>query len=318
MKKIFTATLGTETNTFASIPTGHQLFEETCLYRKGSYGKNVPMFGAPLAVWRGRAEAKGWQVVESLCAFAMPAGKTVKKVYEAFRDEILADLEAAMPVDGVLLSMHGAMVAEGYDDCESDILAGVRRIVGPDIPVGVELDLHCNIGEGTLRDATALVLFKEYPHIDVPERADDLFTVMEGAIEGRTRPVMAAWDCRMIGVFHTTRQPMRGFVDKLSAMEGKDGVLSLSVAHGFPVVRHQGDEQQGHRHHRRRPAQGRAPGARARPGILRHARGHPAALCLARRGDGARELAQPAQAHGAGRRVGQCRRRCRLGLRPSS
>ena len=126
MKKIFTATLGTETNTFASIPTGHQLFEETCLFRKGSYGKNVPMFGAPLAVWRGRAEAKGWQVVESLCAFAMPAGKTVKKVYESFRDEILADLAAAMPVDGVLLSMHGAMVAEGSDDCESDLLAAVR------------------------------------------------------------------------------------------------------------------------------------------------------------------------------------------------
>ena len=64
--------------------------------------------------------------------------------------------------------------------------------------------------------------------------ADDLFTVMEGAIEGRTKPVMASWDCRMIGVFHTTREPMRGFVDKLSAMEGKDGVLSLSIAHGFP------------------------------------------------------------------------------------
>jgi microcystin degradation protein MlrC len=234
MKKIFTACLGTETNTFASIPTGHQLFEETCLYRKASYGKKVPMFGAPLAVWRGRAGAKGWQVVESLCAFAQPAGKTVKKVYEGFRDEIVADLKAALPVDGVLLSMHGAMVAESYDDCESDLLAAVRKVVGPDVPVGVELDLHCNIGAGTLRDATALVLFKEYPHIDVPERADDLFSVIEGAIEGRTRPVMAAFDCRMIGVFHTTRQPMRGFVDRLSAMEGKDGVLSLSIAHGFP------------------------------------------------------------------------------------
>jgi len=234
MKKIFTACLGTETNTFAAIPTGYQLFEETCLFRKGSYGKNVPMFGAPLAVWRQRAEAKGWQVVESLCAFAMPAGKTVRKVYEGFRDEIVADLRKAMPVDSVLLSMHGAMVAEGYDDCESDLLAHVRRIVGPNVPVGVEFDLHCNIGEGTLRDATALVLFKEYPHVDVSDRADDLFNVMEGAIEGRTRPVMATFDCKMIGVFHTTRQPMRGFVDKLSSMEGKDGVLSLSVAHGFP------------------------------------------------------------------------------------
>ena len=233
-KKIFTACLGTETNTFASIPTGHQLFEETCLFRKGSYGKDFPMFGAPLAVWRQRSEAKGWTVVESLCAFAMPAGKTVKKVYEAFRDEIVADLEAAMPVDAVFLSCHGAMVAEGYDDCESDLLAHVRQVVGRDIPVGVELDLHCNVGAGTMRDATALVLFKEYPHVDVSERAEDLFNVMEGAIEGRTRPVMATFDCRMIGVFHTTRQPMRGFVDKLMAMEDKDGVLSLSIAHGFP------------------------------------------------------------------------------------
>lgn len=233
-KKIFTACLGTETNTFASIPTGLQLFEDTCLYRKASYGENVPMFGAPLAVWRQRAEAKGWSVVESLCAFAMPAGRTVKKVYEAFRDGIVADLKAALPVDAVFLSMHGAMVAEGYDDCESDLLAHVRKVVGPDIPVGVELDLHCNVGESTMRDATVLVLFKEYPHVDVSDRAEDLFTVMEGAIEGRTRPVMATWDCRMIGVFHTTREPMRGFVDKLMAMEGKDGVLSLSIAHGFP------------------------------------------------------------------------------------
>src|SRR5262249_10539946 len=74
----------------------------------------------------------------------MPAGRTVKKVYEAFRDEIVADLRAAMPVDGVLLCLHGAMVAEGYDDCESDLISTVRRIVGPDVPVGAELDLHCN------------------------------------------------------------------------------------------------------------------------------------------------------------------------------
>src|SRR4029078_6241440 len=140
-KKIFTACLGTETNTFASIPTGHQLFEETCLYRKGSYGKDVPMFGAPLAVWRQRSEAKGWQVGESLCAFAQPAGQTVKKVDEAFRDESIAALRAEMPVDAVFLSCHGAMVAEGYDDCESDLLAHVRSVASRELPGGVELAL---------------------------------------------------------------------------------------------------------------------------------------------------------------------------------
>jgi microcystin degradation protein MlrC len=234
MKKIFTATLGTETNTFSSLPTGLRLFEETCLFRKGSYGNDAPMFGLPLAVWRRMAEARGWRVVESLCAFAQPAGKTVRKVYEDFRDEIIADLKAALPVDAVLLSLHGAMVAEGYDDAEGDLLTHVRRVVGPAVPIGVELDLHANVGRQKLDNATAIVLFKEYPHIDVAERAVEVFDIIAGAVEGRTRPVMGWFDCRMVGVFHTTRQPMRGFVDRCAALEGKDGVLSVSVIHGFP------------------------------------------------------------------------------------
>ncbi|MGO8917972.1 MAG: M81 family metallopeptidase [Stellaceae bacterium] len=233
-RKIFTACLGTETNTFSALPTGLQLFEDTCLFRRRSYGEKVPLFGAPLEVWRRLAEAKGWQVVESLCAFAQPAGKTVKLVYERFRDEILGDLQAALPVDAVLLSLHGAMVAEGYDDAEGDLLAHIRRLVGPEMPVGVELDLHANLSRRKLESATAIVLFKEYPHVDVPERAVDLFRLMEDAIEGRTRPVMAAFDCRTVGVFHTTRQPMRGFVDRCAALEGSDGVLSVSIVHGFP------------------------------------------------------------------------------------
>src|SRR5258707_11772637 len=79
-----------------------------------------------------------------------------------------------------------------------------------------------------------MVLFKEYPHIDVPERAEDLFHLIADAIEGKTKPVTGWFDCRMVGVFHTTRQPMRGFVDKCAALEGKDGVLSVSIVHGFP------------------------------------------------------------------------------------
>jgi len=234
MKKIFTATLGTETNTFSSLPTGLQLFQDTCLFRKGDYGDKTPMLGAPLAVWRRMAQARGWQVSESLCAFAQPAGKTVRKVYEEFRDEIVADLKAALPVDAVLLCLHGAMVAEGYDDAEGDLMAHVRRVVGPDVPIGVELDLHANVGAQKLENATAIVLFKEYPHIDVSDRAVDVFDLIADVLDGKTRPVMGWFDCCTIGVFHTTRQPMRGFVDKCTALQGKDGVLSVSVIHGFP------------------------------------------------------------------------------------
>ena len=61
------------------------------------------------------------------------------------RDEIIAQVRAAMPLDGVLLGLHGAMVAHGYDDVEGDIIERVRAIVGPDCVIGVELDPHCHL-----------------------------------------------------------------------------------------------------------------------------------------------------------------------------
>ena len=110
----------------------------------------------------------------------------------------------------------------------------IRAIVGPKVPVGAELDLHCHITEAMVRQATVLVAYKEYPHTDIPDRADDLFTLVADAAEGKTRPVMAMHDCRMIGTFRTTEEPMRGYVDRMYGLEGKDGILSVSLGHCFP------------------------------------------------------------------------------------
>lgn len=232
--RVFTACLGTETNTFSPFVTGYQNFAETCLFRGGDYGDAQPLFGGPLRVWRQRAAEQGWVVIESLCAFAQPAGVTLRPVYEAFRDEIVADLRRALPVDMVLLSMHGAMVAEGYDDCEGDTIAAVREVVGPDVPIGVELDLHCHLTPRMVDAATAIITFKEYPHIDTLERAEELFTIIADTACGKLRPTMALYDCNMLGVFHTTVEPMQSFVAAMQAAEGRDGVLSLSLAHCFP------------------------------------------------------------------------------------
>jgi microcystin degradation protein MlrC len=179
------------------------------------------------------AVAQGWQVTESLCAAAQPAGPTVRAVYEGFRDEILADLRAAGPVDIVLLSLHGAMIADGYDDCEGDLIARVRAIA-PDAVIGGLLDPHCHLTTAMLDNASLLVAYKEYPHVDASARARDLFALAARSAQGEIRPVMADFDCRMIIAMPTTTQPMRGFVDAMLAREGTDGVLSLSLAHGFP------------------------------------------------------------------------------------
>lgn len=236
--KTFIACIATETNSFSPLPTGMAAWEEGHIHH-GTATQAPPVYwtGA-LKLWRDAAEAKGWPVVESLAAFAQPGGLTPRKVYEDFRDEIVADLKAAMPVDIIALQMHGAMIADGYPDCEGDLIAACRA-VAPDAKIGALLDPHCHLTEVMLKDATAIICFKEYPHIDVLERATELFQILSDAAEGKVNPVMRDYDCRIIMAMPTPEGPMRDWVDAMSARESEPGVLSLSLAHGFPWGDHE-------------------------------------------------------------------------------
>jgi microcystin degradation protein MlrC len=233
-RRIFTACLGTETNSFSPIPTGLSVFEGAMLVRGGDHGERPSLFAVPLILWRERARALGWTVIEGLAAFATPAGDTTRAVHEALRDEILDDLRAAMPVDAVMLNLHGAMIADGYPDAEGDLLARVRELVGPDVPIAAELDLHCHLTELKVASADILVIFKEYPHVDVAERAAEVFDLLQARLEGRIRPVMALHECGMLGIYPTTAEPMVSIVAGMRAAERQSGVLSVSLAHGFP------------------------------------------------------------------------------------
>lgn len=232
--KIFMATLATETNTFSPIPSGRTAFHGREYFR-GDGSLQPPKLGnVPLIEWRRLAMRDGHTVSESISAFATPAGATQKSVYEELRDEIVADLRAALPVDAVMLFLHGAMVAEGYDDCEGDVLAKVRAVVGAKVAVGVEIDLHCHLTETMTSNADIIVAFKEYPHTDIPERAAEVYGLTLATARGDIEPVMALHDCRMIGVWRPPFEPIRSFVDRMSALEGRDGILSVSFGHGFP------------------------------------------------------------------------------------
>lgn len=228
--KVFAGGLGTETNTFSPIPTG--LADYDIIRDEERLGSVI--FSSTLLEHRRLAQERGWDFEFGMFAFAQPAGITVRQVYEDLRDELLARLQAALPVDMVLLTMHGAMVAEGYDDCETDIVHRVREIVGPQVKIGVEFDLHSELTPQLVADADAIVLFKEYPHIDIDDRARDLFKIIADAAEGKTNPTMGYFDCRMLGTFLTPVEPMRSFVDRMMAREGHDGLLSLSLFHSFP------------------------------------------------------------------------------------
>jgi len=233
--RLFAATLATETNTFSPLPTSLGAYLESVFLRPGEHPDDAPrMCTAPLFVARRRAAAEGFTLIEGSCFAASPAGTTNRSDYEFMRDEILDQLRSAMPVDAVLLGLHGAMVAFGYDDVEGDVIERVRAIVGPRCVIGVELDPHCHLTLARVRLADVIVLYKEFPHTDVVDRAEDLLRLVLATVRGQIRPVMSLYDCRQIQSYPTTLPLMRAFVDRITALEGKDGILSVSIAHCFP------------------------------------------------------------------------------------
>ena len=232
--RIFSACLAQETNTFSPMATSHRSFLEQQAWRPGEHPAEPTMQTAAFWVARERAAAEGFTFLPGSCFWAMPGGLASRDAYEAMRDEILGQLAAALPVDGVVLGLHGAMVAQGYENCEGDLLERIRHLVGPEAVIGVELDLHCHLTVRCCRLADLIVLYKEYPHTDFVARGEELLRLVLATIRGEIRPAMSLWDCRLIASFPTTAQPMRGLVDRAMAAEGRDGVLSVSLGHGFP------------------------------------------------------------------------------------
>lgn len=233
--RIYVAGMITETNTFSPRPTGRMAYEDYGLGR--AHAKASPP-GAETSMmaklWNDRADRDGHAFVEGIFAHAQPAGPTVQAVYEDYRDQILADIEGKGPFDAVLLFLHGAMVATECDDCEGDLIGRIRERVGARTSIGAVLDPHCHLTARMVEHATAIILAKEYPHTDFMQRGAELYDICLGAAQGRCAPVSALFDCRMVGWYPTTIEPMRGLVAHMRAMEGREGVLSLSFAHGFP------------------------------------------------------------------------------------
>ncbi len=233
--KVFISTFGTESNTFATYPTSLTNFRRSRWYENGIDNTASGPWAGPAKLWHAQATQRGWTICESLHTFTEPSGTVSRAAYEEIRDRILADLRECAPVDAVLLFLHGAMVADGYDDCEGDLATRVRQIVGPTTKIGIELDLHAHMDHVLLDASDLIVIYKAYPHIDYNDRAQELFDLMERTLSGDIQPKMSIFDCRSMGLFPTTPEgPMKEFVADMMSAEGKNGILSLSLNHGFP------------------------------------------------------------------------------------
>jgi microcystin degradation protein MlrC len=236
--RFFVAMVSHETNTFSPVRTDRQQFETRDLRYGGEILEAYRGTGTCLGGMIDAAAARGVTLIPSLAAAASPAGRVAKEFYAETRDRLVADLQAAGPLDGVLLDLHGAMVVEGIDDGEGDLLGAVRAVVG-DVPIAVTLDFHANVTRAMAETATLLHGYKTYPHIDMDARGREAATRLAEVAGGRIRPTIAYRQPPMLPPIAgqlTTRGPMRRLHDLAEAMEARPRVLSVSIFAGFPLA----------------------------------------------------------------------------------
>jgi microcystin degradation protein MlrC len=150
-------------------------------------------------------------------------------------ERFFARLEEAMPLDGVLLALHGAMVAEELEDPESDLIAQVRLRVGS-VPVAVVLDLHANPGDGLVAQADVLLAYETYPHTDAAERAAEAVGLLADIIDGELAPLVAGRRLPLLTcplVQATAAEPMASLLAAARRNRARPGVAATSLVPGY-------------------------------------------------------------------------------------
>ncbi len=233
MKRVFLGSIATETNSFSPLRTDLRDFMESFYAPPGGHPDSPTLCSAIYPVARCRANAYDWELIEGTATWAEPGGIVNARAWSHLRDQLLAELRGALPVNIVLLGLHGAMIAEGEPDCEGDLLERVRAVAGPETLIGVTYDPHSHLTARCVRNTDLMVAFKEFPHTDFVSAAENLASLAHRASNGAIRPVTSFFDVRMVEVMPTSWNPMRRFVDRLKTLEDKGEVLSISVIHGF-------------------------------------------------------------------------------------
>ena len=235
--RLFLAMMSHETNTFSNVPTDRGQFEARNLHYGGEIVEAFRGTGTCLGGMIAAAERRGARLVPSVAAAASPAGLVTRDIYEHVKERMLGDLKAAGAIDGVLLDLHGAMVPEGLDDGEGDLIEAVRRVVGPEVPIAVTLDFHSNLSASMVGGADLLHGYKTYPHVDMSERGVEATERLLDVIGKRLRPTAAVRKPPILpplGSQGTARGPMRRLYDGATEMEKDPKVISISIFAGFP------------------------------------------------------------------------------------
>ncbi len=231
-----------ETNTFAPTKASYADFVHGGGWPAMTQGADVLKvmrdINVGLAGFVDEAETHGWVLVPTIFAAASPCAHVAKDAYERIASVIVDGIKSTLPLDAVYLDLHGAMVAEHFDDGEGEILRRVREVIGSELPLVVSLDLHANVTPEMVHHADALIAYRTYPHVDMADTgraaARHLALLLRSGqrFEKTFRQlpflIPISWQC-------TNDFPTKGIYEKLAAMESKT-VPTLSFCPGFPAA----------------------------------------------------------------------------------
>jgi len=229
-----------ETNTFAPSKADWAAFQSGAGYPASTHGAAMLARMGPTSLPMGGfirdAQERGWQLVPSIWAAATPSAHVTQDAFERITSVLLNDA-ARGGFDGVYLDLHGAAVAEHVDDAEGELLARLRQVVGPAMPIVASLDLHANVTERMLRHASAMTAFRTYPHVDMAETGARAAGLLSLLLSGET---FATHHERLpfllpLNAQCTLMEPAEGLFHDLTMLELQSGV-HLSFAMGFPAA----------------------------------------------------------------------------------
>ena len=239
--RVITGVIGHETNTFSPIKTNWDS------YRKERFGylcgaelldKFRGTGGTSISGFIQAADKHGFELVPTIFANAHPSAPTPRDIFDTILGDMLDAIAAAGAIDGILLELHGAMVAEGIDDGEGQILEALRQQVGPAVPILIQLDIHSNISQRMIGNADVLLGRKTYPEVDHVERSIQCGDILMRMVREGVRPTLALCQLPLVWGMNqvTAHSPMREAMEKLEKIEALPEVVCASIATCFPLA----------------------------------------------------------------------------------
>lgn len=233
--------IGHETNTFAAGRTGLNDFRSRAFLAGERLLRHARASDSAIGGIIDGLEARRVEIVPLLFASAYPGPIVSRSAFSSLVSDLtgrLRDAVARGHLDGVILSLHGAMVAEGADDAEGALLAAIRRIIGADVPLVIVLDFHANISASMVQNANLLIGYDTYPHLDTRERGLEAVAHWETMHRTGNRPERLVRALPMLVPLPAQRTTPRTAWTNLLAraheLEQERGIIAITVAGGFP------------------------------------------------------------------------------------